>query len=110
MVDVIITRGTYGHRVGSRVRPVSVGETVSLPDAEAERLVLLGVASRADASVPAAEPETAVLPDKELSRMNKAELEQLAKDLGVDLTGAKSNRERVELIQMAPVLGSDIVE
>ena len=40
---------------------------------------------------------------KQLATMKKAELEQLAADLGVDISGAKNNRERAELIAAVPV-------
>ena len=40
---------------------------------------------------------------KQLANMKKAELEQLAADLGVDISGAKNNRERAELIAAVPV-------
>ena len=36
-----------------------------------------------------------------LERMTKADLEQMAQDMGVDLSGAKNNRERAELIAAA---------
>ena len=39
----------------------------------------------------------------QLATMKKAELEQLAADLGVDISGAKNNRERAELIAEVPV-------
>lgn len=39
----------------------------------------------------------------QLATMKKAELEQLAADLGVDISGAKNNRERAELIAAVPV-------
>lgn len=40
---------------------------------------------------------------EQLATMKKAELEQLAADLGVDISGAKNNRERAELIAEVPV-------
>lgn len=40
---------------------------------------------------------------EQLANMKKAELEQLAADLGVDISGAKNNRERAELIAAVPV-------
>lgn len=40
---------------------------------------------------------------EQLATMKKAELEQLAADLGVDISGAKNNRERAELIAAVPV-------
>lgn len=40
---------------------------------------------------------------EQLTTMKKAELEQLAADLGVDISNAKNNRERAELIAAVPV-------
>lgn len=40
---------------------------------------------------------------EQLATMEKAELEQLAADLGVDISNAKNNRERAELIAAVPV-------
>lgn len=40
---------------------------------------------------------------EQLATMKKAELEQLAADLGVDISGTKNNRERAELIAAVPV-------
>ena len=40
---------------------------------------------------------------EQLAAMKKAELEQLAADLGVDISNAKNNRERAELIAAVPV-------
>ena len=39
---------------------------------------------------------------EQLATMKKAELEQLAADLGVDISNAKNNRERAELIAAVP--------
>ena len=41
-------------------------------------------------------------PDQ-LAAMKKAELEKLADQLGVDISGAKNNKERAELIAAVPV-------
>lgn len=40
---------------------------------------------------------------EQLATMKKAELEQLAADLGMDISNAKNNRERAELIAAVPV-------
>lgn len=40
---------------------------------------------------------------EQLATMKKAELEQLAADMGVDISNAKNNRERAELIAAVPV-------
>lgn len=43
------------------------------------------------------------LDTEQLATMKKADLEKLADQLGVDISGAKNNRERAELIAAAPV-------
>lgn len=40
-----------------------------------------------------------------LERMTKADLEQMAQDMGIDISGAKNNRERAELIAAAETDG-----
>lgn len=52
------------------------------------------------------EPEmvTGHLDAAELAKMKKADLEDLAEKLGVDISGAKNNQERAELIAAVPVL------
>lgn len=114
-----------------RVLPVVKGERVTLPDNEAARLVALDVAYYADTSPQAAGTPTAMPPDggvepeapqdtpgaeaatgggegepasaeaAKLERMRKDDLEQMAQDLGVDISGAKNNRERAILIAAA---------
>lgn len=111
-----------------RVTPIARGERADLPDEEAARLVGLGVASYTDAPVVApmpppdgdkspevstdtsgnelatqaatggerADPDGAEV--ARLERMSKADLEQMAQDMGVDISGAKNNRERAVLI------------
>lgn len=46
MQQIRIIQGTYGHRPDGthRIRPVMAGDMVSVPDAEAQRLVGIGVA------------------------------------------------------------------
>ena len=51
----------------------------------------------------AAEMVEGHLDAEQLATMKKAELEQLAADLGVDISNAKNNRERAELIAALPV-------
>lgn len=52
------------------------------------------------------EPEmvTGHLDAAELAKMKKPDLEDLAEKLGVDISGAKNNQERAELIAAVPVL------
>lgn len=75
-------------------------------------------AGRADRSQDSREPENAPegaesgqeagtteghLDAEDLAKWKKADLEQLAADLGVDISHARSNRERAELIAAVPV-------
>lgn len=52
------------------------------------------------ATAPAGEPSDS-MSVAALERMTKADLEQMAQDMGVDISGAKNNRERAELIAAA---------
>ncbi|WP_297312565.1 hypothetical protein [uncultured Oscillibacter sp.] len=131
MTIVKILQGAYGSRDGKgRVHPIFKGERVEVSDQEALRLVKLGVAEIVGPASPAVAPQTAPDPERmpqdtadggkpveaptipvdepsdsmsvaALERMTKADLEQMAQDMGVDLSGAKNNRERAELIAAA---------
>ncbi len=116
MREIVIRRGVYGFRAeNGRVQPVRRGEKTAVSDEEAERLVTLGVAVYAEQSESKRTPEPSELPSKagptpavesapddaevtRLERMSKADLERMARDLGVDISGAKNNRERALLI------------
>lgn len=133
MREVRITAGVYGYRTDAgRVLPIAKGERVSVSDEEAERLVALDVAAYADdpgqpepvlpttSAVPSAEAGAqSPVPDSgadtgsdedadaevsRLERMRKDDLEQMAQDMGVDISGARNNHERAVLIAAA---GSD---
>jgi len=124
----------YGLRERGRVRPVSRGETAEVSEAEAARLVALGVAAYAEsAGMPPAPPSGGNKPqgvqenapggrsaaetaagggegafDEEtarLERMTKADLERMARDMGVDISGARNNHERAALIVAADASG-----
>ena len=129
MAIIKILQGAYGSRDGKgRVHPVFKGERVEVPDQEALRLVRLGVAEIVARSTayPPVVPQTAPDPEQmpqdtagertpaapagepsdtmsaaALERMTKADLEQMAQDMGIDISGAKNNRERAELIAAA---------
>lgn len=61
MRDVVIKTGVYGHRTAKgRVQPIAKGETVSVSDEEAARLVSLDVAAYAD--IPAQLPDESAAP------------------------------------------------
>lgn len=128
MAKIVILGGVYGLRDNKgRVRPVARGETVEVPQAEAARLAALGVAvcveddKTAPVAVPAATvevPEQAEVseagpvqeapvepPSEEeiarLERLPKADLEQMAQDMCLDVSEAKNKREMAELIAAA---------
>ena len=120
-----------------RVLPVAKGERVKLPDAEAARLVALNVAAYADAPMqapdtpPGGEEELEVSRDTHgsdpaaeapagggedgpageeaarLERMKKADLERMAADLGLDVSGAKTKRDLALLIASAETEDAD---
>lgn len=140
-MKVKIISGTYGWRPDKdgSVEPVSKGGTCEVSDAEAARLVGLGVASyveppvepstKAPAVPPASPPggeeppaPSRDTPDEEppteppvsggegdpdaaevarLERMSKGDLEKMAQDMGVHISGARNNHERAVLIAAA---------
>lgn len=136
MREVVIKAGTYGYRnAAGRVQPVARGDSVTVSDAEAARLVGLKVAAYTDdpaqapdgppvappggAEPPGASTDTpsgspgqeAVTGGEEdnpadvevarLERMSKGDLEKMAQDMGVDISGARNNHERAVLIAAA---------
>lgn len=135
MATIKILKGAYGSRDSKgRVHPVFRGEQVKVSDQEALRLVSLGVAEivSGDPAMPSVAPQTAPDPEQmpqdtektpaesaaaagdepsdsmsvaALERMTKADLEQMAQDMGIDISGAKNNRERAELIAAAETDG-----
>lgn len=145
MKTVIIKNGTYGHRPTSdgRVIPISIGETCSVPDEEAERLVSLGVAdviddsavvdvattgnaaNDADAGKHTTDddngtdgrtdddndhqedgveiPDCLTIVDKHITkasamRMKREDLDRLATDLGIDISGCEKKEDVADLI------------
>lgn len=142
MREVVVKAGTYGYRTAAgRVQPVARGDSVTVSDEEAARLVSLGVAAYVDA--PAQAPDTPPAPPSggkeepvapqgtpgagpatqadtggeeggsadaevaKLEKMSKADLEKMAQDMGVDISGARNNHERAVLIAAAGDPGDD---
>lgn len=119
-----IINGTYGHRPeGSRyILPVKAGDPpIRVADDKAERLVENKIAEYVDEKAvatpqaPSAEDEQRdnmpdgaegaeddsgdELPDEEsLKKMTKAQLEELAADLGIDLSALRTKADLVEAI------------
>ena len=118
MAIIKILQGAYGSRDGKgRVHPIFKGERVEVSDQEALRLGKLGVAGivgpermpqdtageetpSGATTAPTGEPSDS-MSVAALERMTKADLEQMAQDMGVDISSAKNNRERAELIAAA---------
>ena len=128
MTQVMIVFGTYGHKPegAKRITPISIGETVELPDAEAARLVGLGIAQYvhtplSQPSAPVATPnstrnipdecdtqgdendgaedeETAHLDREQLESMTNADLKTLAKDMGIATGSLKTKNALIEAI------------
>ena len=125
MQTVKILCGGYGHNVGGRVQLVSRGGTVEVDEAEASRLVALGVASLVvtTPSAPVESPppsentsETKDSPDgfleahldrDQLLSMTNAQLKQLAEDMGLDPGKCRKKADYIDLITEATVYVED---
>jgi hypothetical protein len=115
-MTVKIIAGAYGHKPeGAKcVTPIYAGSTVTLPDAEAARLIKRGVAVEVVATAP--EPvsdgeetvntsnlEVGNLDPEQLSSMKVEELKALAENMGVDVSGCKKRDEYIAAISAEPV-------
>ena len=132
-MKIKIINGTYGHRPEGALhpRPVAAGEVCDVPESEAMRLVKLGVAvivapatvataCKASESVGAG----VTLPDAEtpmqglggevdivdqhftaesLARMNRTDLDSLAENLGLDVSGCKTKADVIAELVKADV-------
>ena len=129
MKEVKIIAGTYGY-VNSmkRVRPVSLGETVWVDDAEADRLETLGIAEIiSDIPVETTKSVANSCEDKnstcypenlsegsiegcldgdDLSELSMTQLKELASDIGIDTKGIKRKDKLIELISAETVYGT----
>lgn len=113
MMKVKITNGIYGYRKpgAKHPDPKHAGDVVDLPDEEAMRLehlkvgIILGVAGENAA-------DGVVIPDaldivdghfteNGLMAMTRADMEQLAEDLGVDVSKCKNKSEIAKLLAAA---------
>lgn len=125
MKTVKIIFGSYGAYDAKRcVKVIECGETCEVDDAEADRLVALGVAAVVAAAPQAAadedeacgdtaatetpsEGDDAPLDAEQLSAMTNAKLEQMAKELGLDTSKCKKKADYVELIISAEAADED---
>jgi hypothetical protein len=117
-MKVKIVNGTYGHRrtAGGSVVPIRMGGTVDVSLEEAKRLIRLGVAvSICGSDEPPVEPDqtedgqkdsqddAATLDREQLMELTRAKLEELAADMGVDVSTCKNKGEIADLLVQAPV-------
>ena len=116
MKQIQIINGIYGHRDGGRITPVQAGTVISVPDDEALRLIQMGIAI----AVQTQDNDTIDISDghfteESLMQMTKAELAELAADLGTDISGCKNKTEIVAVLleveippqEDAPELGAE---
>lgn len=109
MKRIIIINGTYGYRpTGTYVEAKRAGDPpFSIADAEADRLIGMGIARLADpveapqaAEAPSTPADTAPASLPEYSdKMKLTELKEIAKAYGVDPSSMKSKKEVIEAIE-----------
>lgn len=122
MKTVKIVSGVYGADNGKGgVTAIARGQTCEVSDAEAARLVSLGVAAMAVATLQegqtapeagentpegdnAQEGAVGHLDAGQLSSMTNAQLKQLAEDMGLDVTKCKKKADFIELITAEEVI------
>lgn len=99
-----IIQGTYGYKTpGGSLDPVDCGGTCDVNEAEAKRLVGLGVAEVVEGKI--SEPaEVVVAPEDDveevdLEDMSFAELKDLAEQMNIDTKGIKSKAKLIAAIE-----------
>lgn len=119
MKQIQIINGIYGHRDGGRITPVQAGAVISVPDDEALRLIQMGIAIAAQTqdneNADTIDISNGHFTEENLMQMTKAELAELAEDLGVDISGCKNKTEIVAALleveippqEDAPELGAE---
>lgn len=88
---------------GGSVLPSVAPQTA--PDPEQMPQDTAGEKMPAEAATAAGDEPSDSMSVAALERMTKADLEQMAQDMGIDISGAKNNRERAELIAAAETDG-----
>ena len=109
MKRVRIINGSYGKKGKCAIQIIRLGQETELEDEEAERLVDLGVAEIVESVQEVAEvqeeldepqeaEETAHLDPEEMSKWTKAQLLELATDLGLATAQLKTKQALVDAI------------
>ena len=137
MVNIEIISGAYGHRPDGSAHPVTIerGQCCEVPEAEAERLIALGVARMAaqsgsgavatsadgpNSNVPSvntpseedgAEGEkTAYLDPEQLKELTNDRLRELAEDMGISTGKLKTKAQLINAITAVEVApGEDVL-
>lgn len=130
MVNIEIISGAYGHRPDGSAHPVTIerGQCCEVPEAEAERLIALGVARTAAQSVsgtvatsadglnsnapsvntPSEEngaegEKTAYLEPEQLKELTNDKLRELAEDMGISTGKLKTKAQLIDAITAVAV-------
>lgn len=116
MKTIRITNGTYGYKdpVSGTIKPKSIGETVTVDDKEADRLVDLNVAVIISENNKNVENVAENNGDigysvEELSELKNSELAKIAEKLGVDTKYLKKKSDLINaIISAVEVQDNDI--
>jgi hypothetical protein len=107
MAKVKIIKGTFGLREGFRIIPkTSADDPFEVTDAQAERLVRLGVAVLADA------PNSKGGDPADLTKLKKLQLQAIALEKGIEFTDKTKAKELAALIaaqEATPPESSDVL-
>ena len=96
MKQIQIINGIYGHRDGGRITPVQAGAVVSVPDDEAAQMgIAIAAQTQDNENADTIDISNGHFTEENLMQMTKAELAELAEDLGVDISGCKNKTEIV---------------
>lgn len=137
MVNIEIISGAYGHRPDGSAHPVTIerGQCCEVPEAEAERLIALGIARMAVQSgsgtvatsadslngnapsvdIPAKESgaeseETTHLDPEQLKELTNDKLRELAEDMGISTGKLKTKAQLIDAITAVEVApGEDVL-
>ncbi len=115
MKRVKIINGSYGKKGKYAIQIIGLGEETELEDAEAERLVDLGVAKivkdmqeiAESQEIPQEAEETAHLDPEEISKWTKAQLTELATDLGLATAQLKTKQALIDAICAQEIIPGD---
>lgn len=137
MVNIEIISGAYGHRPDGSAHPITIerGQCCEVPEAEAERLIALGIARMAAQSssgavatsadglnsnttsvnTPSEEngaegEETGRIDPRQLKELTNDKLRELAEDMGINTGKLKTKAQLIDAITAVEVApGEDVL-